>query len=267
MPREKKKKIRWESSAKRERKRRGLNPTAVAWRPDERDENEDTVYRLTRALSPLTGDIQTLQEQFRVLEDSLRLVITRLHAHDDVLDNYSAVFRQQHNGIKFLLEHCCKGETNLEEYRQLAGLFHVRIPEPPRGEEKEEINNLNRRLDAEDPRTNGGKRKRSRKKRGKKRRKTRKKRGKKRRKTRKSHKKRKTRRKHTMTGGLNKCNAPHIENSDEFCRYHAGRSTENNEFIICDTNTGKCVKPPPPTTPSLGLTMDQFLSLDLTDDL
>lgn len=116
-------------------------------------------------------------------------------------------------------------------------------------------------------RKKGRKTKRKRKKRRKLKRKRKKTRVKSRNKKRKSHKKRKTRRKHTMTGGLNKCNAPHIENSDEFCRYHAGRSTENNEFTICNTNTGECVKPPPPTTPSLGLTLDQFLSLDLTDDL
>ena len=95
-------------------------------------------------------------------------------------------------------------------------------------------------------RKKGRKTKRKRKKRRKLKRKRKKTRMKSRNKKRKSHKKRKTRRKHTMTGGLNKCNAPHIENGDEFCRYHAGRSTENNEFIICDTNTGKCVKPPPP---------------------
>ena len=148
---------------------------------NERLTNLENQIRPLNPPTPLREDIERLQVQFRAHSAMLARITPNLMGHeqrldavDRVLDNLPAVFRQQHNGIKFLLEHCCKGETNLEEYRQLAGLFHVRIPEPPRGEEKEEINNLNRRLDAEDPRTNGGKRKRSRKKRGKKRRKTRK---------------------------------------------------------------------------------------------
>ena len=122
--------------------------------------------------------------------------------------------------------------------------------EEEEAEEEEEVNGGGKRKTkrkTKRKRKKGRKTKRERKKRRKPKRKRKKTRMKSRNKKRKSHKKRKTRRKHTLTGGLNKCNAPHIENSDEFCRNHAGiGGAENNEFTICNTNTGECVKPPPP---------------------
>ena len=68
----------------------------------------------------------------------------------DGFERLDPILLDHNNGIKFLLEHCCGGETNLPEYRRLARVFEVRIPERDQG--------------------GGGKRK----KRGKKRRKTRK---------------------------------------------------------------------------------------------
>lgn len=114
------------------------------------EQNETKSANLVR--EALTGDIETLQGQFHAHSATLADLALELEGQYNTQEQFDEVLLRHNKGIKFLLEQVSRliGVMHLPEYRRLAGVFEVRIPERNQG--------------------GGGKRK----KRGKKRRKTRK---------------------------------------------------------------------------------------------